>query len=185
MSIKDFIHQALDLNRKDLLRQLEGLTAGELAWQPAPHANPIGFIAWHMARVEDGWVQRVFQRQPHLWLSDGWAKRFGMPEEMRDLGWGYSEEQLASFKVPSLDLILGYSEAVRRATLDFLERWDPDGAPVEARAPWGEPIGAQDFFAQLLWELNQHGGQIAYLRGLKRAEIDAEYTGPLAPSSGR
>ncbi len=184
MALKDFIRQALDLNRKDLLRQLDGLSPDDLGWQPAPHSNSIGFIAWHMARVEDGWVQRVFQRQPHLWISDGWAKRFGMAEEMRDLGWGYSKDQLAAFNTPSLDLILGYSEAVRRSTLDFLERWDPEGEPVEARAPWGSPISAQDFFAQLVWELNQHGGQIAYVRGLRRAEIDAEYTGPLAPSPG-
>ncbi len=37
-------------------------------------------------------------------------------------------------------------------------------------------------FQQLLWELNQHGGQIGYLRGMQRGIEDASYTGGLFES---
>ena len=32
---------------------------------------------------------------------------------------------------------------------------------------------------QLLWEFNQHGGQIAYLRGMQRGLEDSSYSGGL------
>ena len=32
---------------------------------------------------------------------------------------------------------------------------------------------------QLLWEFNQHGGQIAYLRGMQRGLEDSAYSGGL------
>lgn len=180
MAIKDFVRRSFELQGKDLLENVRDLTADDLAWRPAPHANPIGFILWHMLRVEDGWVQRVAQRKPHLWISDGWARRCGMPEDMRDLGFNYTLEQVAAFKTPPLDVLLGYGDAVRQTTLASIDTWDP-GARVELRAPWGGTIGVEDVFLQLLWELENHGGQIAYLRGLRRGLQHPEYMGPLAP----
>ena len=181
MSVKEFIREAMQLTRKDLLDNIRDLTAEELAWRPAPHSNSIGFLAWHITRVEDGWIQRPIQRKLHLWVADKWAERFGMPEEQRDMGYGYTVEQLQAFKTPSLELLLGYSQAVRDATLAFLDTWDPASDAIEVRAPWGTMTVATTF-QQLIWELNQHGGQIAYVKGIQRGLQRPDYPGPLAPS---
>ena len=66
MDLKNFISRAFDIQGKDLLEGVKDLTPEELAWRPAPHANSVGFLLWHMARVEDGWIQRSIQRKPHL-----------------------------------------------------------------------------------------------------------------------
>ena len=88
-------------------------------------------------RVEDGWIQRVIQREKHLWVRAGWAVRFGMPEDQRDMGFDYREEQIRSFAVPQLSLLRDYFNAVRGGSLDFLASWDPDDDDAEHRAPLG------------------------------------------------
>ena len=182
MSLKEYVRTSFELQGKDLLENVHDLTAEELAFRPAPHANSIGFLWWHIARVEDGWFQRSIQRQPHLWVSAGWAKRFGMPEEMRDMGYNYTLEQIEAFATPGRELMLEYGRAVRGGTLAFVDGWDPENDTIEVRAPWGGTMGVRDVCAQVLWELNQHSGQIAYLRGLQRGLQRPEYMGPLAPS---
>jgi uncharacterized damage-inducible protein DinB len=179
VDVKVFIQRSLELQRKDLLENLLGLSAAELGFRPARHANSIGFIVWHMTRVEDGWIQRAIQRKPHLWVADGWAARFEMPAEMRDMGFGYTVQQLDAFKIPPLELLLGYSHAVREATMAYVSGWDP-ASPTEVRAPWGGMVAVAEVLAQLVWELNQHSGQVAYLRGLQRGLQRPDYMGPLS-----
>lgn len=177
---RDFLRQALSMSQKDLLGNIQDLTEEELRFQPAPHANPIGFLLWHMARVEDAWVQRAVQRKPHIWASERWFERCGMPEDQRDIGHNWDVGRVAAFKPPPLGALLGYGAAVRQGTLDFLDSWDLETGKREVRAPWGT-ISVSDVFAILVWELNQHGGQVAYIRGLKRGLQRPAYMGPLAP----
>ena len=181
MPVKEFIRQALDMTRKDMLQNVLDLSASELAWRVVPHANSIGFLLWHLARVEDGWIQRPVQRKPHLWVSEAWFEKFGMPEDQRDMGYNYTVQQIESFKTPPLDLLMGYSESVRDATLVFLDSWDPESASPEVRAPWGT-ITVSDVFQTLIWEGNQHAGQIAYIRGLMKGLQRPDYMGPLSTS---
>lgn len=181
MTLKDFVRNALEMQRNDLLRSLQGLTPLDLAWRPAAQGNAIGFLAWHMARVEDMWVQRVFQGKQQLWQSDGWSGKLGMDAYARDNGYGFDEAKLAGFQPPHLDQLLAYMDAVRQNTLAFLDAWNPAGAPVQAVIPWDKSttMPIEKFWAQILWELNQHGGQIAYVRGLRRAAVDVTYMGPV------
>ena len=181
MSLKSFVRQVFDMQERDLLSNLEGLSETQIDWRPVPHANSIGFLVWHCARVEDGWVLRVFQGQKHLWVTDGWAQRMGMPEDQRDMGFNYSQEQLEAFKSPPLDDLLAYRSAVRQATHAFLEGWD-ESDTTEVRAPWGGAL-VRDILAQLVWELNQHSGQIAYIRGLQLGLQRPDYMGPLAAAA--
>ena len=61
---------------------------------------------------------------------------------------------------------LQYRAAVRQATLDYLDTLSPDdmnAVPRERRPEMS--LGA--IFRQIIGELYQHTGQIAYLRGLE------------------
>jgi hypothetical protein len=40
-------------------------------------------------------------------------------------------------------------------------------------------------FQQLIWEFNQHGGQIAYLRGMQRGIEDPAYSGGALEAAAR
>ena len=97
---------------------LSGLTPGEQAWRAGPDANSITWILWHMLRVEDMWFQFFIQRKSEIWERDGWNEKFGLPT--RDNGFGHTSEEVAAF--PTLDLaeLIGYGDAVRAETLDYL-----------------------------------------------------------------
>lgn len=164
MTVNELIADALDKEDGFLRAALDGLTPAELAWQPAPDANSIGWMLWHMVRVEDMWIQFFAQFRPELWESEGWHERFGLPT--RDNGFGHTAEQVNGF--PRLDLgeFLEYRAAVRAATLAYLDTLGADDLATVPRERRPEmSLGAM--FRQIIGELYQHTGQIAYLRGLQ------------------
>ena len=164
MTLNEFITDALDKENGFLIEALEGLGPDELGWQPAPDANSIGWILWHMVRVEDMWIQFFAQFQTELWETEGWHEKFGLPT--RDNGFGHTPDQVNNF--PSLDLgeFLRYRAAVRQATLAYLDTLTPEDmerVPRERRPEMS--LGAM--FRQIIGEMYQHVGHIAYLRGLQ------------------
>ena len=164
MTLNEFIVDALDKENGFLMEALDGLGPDELAWQPAADANSIGWILWHMVRVEDMWIQFFSQFQTELWETEGWHEKFGLPT--RDNGFGHTAEQVNNF--PSVDLgeFLRYRASVRQATLAYLDTLTPDDmerVPRERRPEMS--LGAM--FRQIIGEMYQHVGHIAYLRGLQ------------------
>ncbi len=166
MELNEFVADALDKEREFLLEAVQDLTAEEMGWRAGPEANPIGWILWHMLRVEDMWFQFFIQRQTEIWERDGWNEKFGLPT--RDNGFGHTQEQVSQF--PALDLaqLLNYGKAVRAATLEYLKTLTDDDYPVVPREQRPEmSIGA--ICRQIIGEVYQHVGHIAYLKGLLRA----------------
>jgi hypothetical protein len=176
MELKNFIEQALDALQQYYYSVLENLSASELAWQPSRNTNSIGFIFWHVTRVEDRLVVHFAQGKPEVWIRDGWHQRWGIPSETTGLE--YPPEQVASFPVPELKEMKTYFEAVRQETRTYLQTIDvssfEDRPP---RTPYPESSRAVAFFqnytvvnmfCQLIGEANQHLGQVAYIRGLQK-----------------
>jgi DinB family protein len=79
-----FIRQALTQAHERLMATLGGLTDADAAWRPAPHANTILEIAWHVARVDDRLLRRATGLGPELWESQGWSERLGTTKEAGD-----------------------------------------------------------------------------------------------------
>ena len=164
MTLNEFIVDALDKEDGFLRDALDGLGPEELAWQPAADANSIGWILWHMVRVEDMWIQFFAQFQTELWETEGWHEKFGLPT--RDNGFGHTAEQVNNFPALDLSEFLRYRAAVRQATLAYLDTLTPEDmerVPRERRPEMS--LGAM--FRQIIGEMYQHVGHIAYLRGLQ------------------
>jgi hypothetical protein len=170
MSIKQFIEDSLNRQNQLLTEAVSDLTPAELAWQPGPQSNPIGWTLWHLLRVEDMWVQFFAQRRTEIWERDGWHETFGLPP--RDNGFGHTTEQVSSFPALALTPLLQYGEAVRAGTLEFLRGLDPAGLAATPWADrpnmWWHDFPVVDMFRQIIGELYQHLGQIAYLKGIQR-----------------
>jgi hypothetical protein len=174
MELKDFITQALDGLQKSYQRAIGGLTGEELAWQAGPNANSIGFIFWHVARVEDRLVNVFAQGKTDVWVRDGWYERWGIPAEATGLE--YPPEHLASFPLPPLSEMKAYAKTVRHETLIYLRNLEvadfdvrPSGTPYpESRAAvtFFQNYSVGQMFCQFIGEANQHLGQVAYIRGL-------------------
>ena len=166
MTLNEFIEDAFAKEHEYLMDSLGDLTAEETVWQPGPEANSIIWILWHMLRVEDMWFQFFIQRQPEIWERDGWHEKFGLPT--RDNGFGHTPEQVASF--PALDLaeLIDYGEAVRSGTLSYLRAATAEDMAIVPREQRPE-MSVAAIFRQVVGEVYQHQGHIAYLKGLLRA----------------
>ncbi|HCH35871.1 MAG TPA: hypothetical protein DEU64_04345, partial [Dehalococcoidia bacterium] len=63
-----------------LERALTGLTLEQLTTQPAgPESNPIGWVAWHLARTQDH-NYSILLNKPSLWVEKKWHEQFNLPE---------------------------------------------------------------------------------------------------------
>jgi len=167
MEINNFILDMLNHMQQALNGAVDGLTHEELKWQPNPEANSIGFTLWHQIRCEDGLFISIAQQKPQVWISEKWYEKMNLSDDPDDSGWGYTAEQLADFPVPELKDLLGYAEAVRPQTVDYLKGMTSDDFDKKVQTPFGELTIGQ-VLSLTMCELNQHTGQIAYLRGLQR-----------------
>ena len=64
--INEHVHEAVD-----------GLDSQALVAAPEPGANPIGWLVWHLTRVQDDHIADILG-QPQVWASESWASRFGV-----------------------------------------------------------------------------------------------------------
>ena len=167
MDYKEIVRMALDEYTDEMNRALDGLTAEERRHQPTPDSNHIDFLEWHIARVEDGWINGFARGTQVVWESAEWYKQLGFPAEGG--GYGYGAEQVRDLPEFDLDLMHQYANAVRQTTHAYLESSTPqelDRAPgIRPERP-NYTIG--NALSHLLVEESQHVGQIAYIRGMLR-----------------
>ena len=147
---------------------------------PTPECSSIGFLVWHYGRTLDRWVHSRLQGAPQLW-EQGWAERLGQQDiGADDTGYGYGPHQLASFRAPHAPDLLDYASATLDAANRYLDSvGDEEFDGMEVLNPRGGTMTLANMCQQLLWEFNQHGGQIAYVRGMQRGLEDPRYSGGL------
>lgn len=165
MDFKQIVSTALDEYTTDLNRAMDGLTPQERRFQPNPDSHHIDFVVWHMARVEDNWVQRFGRQTKTVWEHDGWPEKLGLPEHGN--GFGYTAKQVTNLPVFDPALLTEYSESVRAATLEFLHglsEQELDQCPDQGRPEYS--IG--QMLKHVIVEESQHVGQVAYIRGIQR-----------------
>lgn len=165
MDFKDIVRQGFDEFLDELKKALDGLTPEERRFQPSPDSHHIDFAVWHMARVEDDWVQRFARREPTVWQRDDWHTRLGMPE--RDSGFGYTAEQVRDLEAFEMDRMLEYYDAVRVETNAFIDSLSEADLATEPH-PRRPGYTIAQMFSHVMIEEAQHVGQVAYLRGMQR-----------------
>jgi hypothetical protein len=135
-TFKAAIQSGLEEYLQALQRAIEGLTPAEMRWQPTLHTNHIAWLVWHMARVEDGWVNRL-RRRPAVWQADGWADRFHM--DPTSSGAGQTMEEVRAMPELPLTDLMAYFDAVRVVTRYYLDGAGHRHRPVPgipAPTPW-------------------------------------------------
>lgn len=167
-ALQNFIRECFDNNWEWLVRYADGLTQGEIEFAPNGQCHSIGFIVWHYGRALDMWVQSLAKGEAQLY-EQGWGERLGLAPEPMDVGFGYTADDLAGWRCPEKALLMEYADAARRNLLEFLGQHDDDAiVNTQMTNRRGETIALADMFRMLIWEVNQHGGQAGYLRGMQR-----------------
>ncbi len=180
MQLQEFVLGCLEQHYNAMLRSVDGLSEAELDWMPTPECSSIGFLVWHYGRTLDRWIHSRLQEIPQLW-EQGWAERLGQQKiDPNETGFGYGPQDLAEFSTPDSTALLEYADASlesARRYLSLLSDADFDSRAVQN--PRGGTMTLANMCQQLLWEFNQHGGQVAYLRGMRRGIEDPRYSGGL------
>ena len=176
MDLKIFIKETIEDHRKRVFAAMRDLTLDEMYWKPKNDANPIGLLFWHISRVEDRLITSFVQGKQEIWISAKWYEKMHLSVE--GTGLGYSLDELNKFPKLSQSLLTEYFNLVRKSTSEYLDLMpEKDLDLVLDRIPFPEYKSSIQYFKgftiarafrQLIGELDQHLGQISYIRGMQK-----------------
>ena len=167
MTGAELLTDAFGRTREGVHAVVSGLDEAALAWRPAPAANSVGWLVWHLTRVQDDHVSDVAGVE-QIWTAGGWADRFGLPLEPRDTGYGHDGDQVGAVRA-SADLLTGYHDAVFEATSRYLAGLKDADFDRIVDARWNPPVTLGVRLVSVVDDDAQHAGQAAYVRGLLKA----------------
>lgn len=146
--------------------QVAGLT-GDLSldastYRPDPEANSVGWLVWHLSRVQDDHVAEL-AGVDQAWPT--WQERFALPFDDLETGYGASSADVAAVRVPA-ELLAGYHadvDALTQRYLDALTLTELDRV-VDDR--WDPPVTVGVRLVSVIGDCVAHLGQAQYVRGL-------------------
>ena len=144
---------------------VDGLTPEQLVTSPEPGANTVGWLVWHLTRVEDSHVAELLEA-PQLWADGPWAATFGLPADPDNSGYGHGAEDVAAVRPESVEAVLGYYRAVRERTSEYLATLTPDALDRIVDRRWDPPVTLGVRLISIADDEIQHAGQAAYARGI-------------------
>src|SRR3954465_1214064 len=86
---------------------VHGLMPEQLRWAPAEGANSVGWLVWHLTRVQDSHVAELVG-QAQVWESDEIAGRFGLAPDPANSGYGHRPADVAAVRPESAQALLDY-----------------------------------------------------------------------------
>jgi hypothetical protein len=152
--ISEHVHEAVD-----------GLDAEALTTPPEPGTNPIGWLVWHLARVQDHHVAGLLN-EPQLWTTGGWARRFGIAADGGNTGYGHSWSDVISIKPESADALVEYYEAVAARTRQLLDRVSASDLDRIVDERGDPPVSMGVRLISIADDDIQHAAQATYARGI-------------------
>jgi Protein of unknown function (DUF664) len=165
MDVGELLTEAFDRLPELVRSAVEGLTPQQLTWVPEPGANPVGWLVWHLTRVQDQTVADLLGAE-QVWMSGDWAARFGVPADPHDIGYGHSAADVATVRPQSAQALLDYYDAVAARTRDLLRDLTPKDLDRVVDDRWDPPVTLGVRLISILNDDVQHVGQAAYVRGL-------------------
>ena len=164
MTPAELLTDSLERVRESVHAVLDGLGPDDLAHRPAPDANPIGWIIWHLTRVQDDHVADAAGTEP-VWVAGRFADRFGLPFDAAATGYGQSSEAVGQVRTRA-DLLTAYLRSVHEQTLAFLDKVTAEDLDRVVDTRWDPPVTLGVRLVSVVNDDTQHVGQAAYVRGL-------------------
>lgn len=176
MDATQVLQNGLDQVRDVVASALEGLTDEQLVTPLEPGTNTIAWLVWHLARVQDDHVAHVAGSE-QVWTSRGrgaageggtsWARRFDLPLDDDEIGYGFDEQQVLAVRAPAR-LLRGYLDAVHERTSAYLAQLSPQELDRVVDTSWDPPVTLGVRLTSVLGDDLQHAGQAAYAAGALR-----------------
>lgn len=142
----------------------DGLSEELATYRPESEANTIGWLLWHLARVQDDHIADAAGLE-QVWTARGWQQRFGLPFEAEATGYGQNAQQVAAVKVTG-ELLSGYHSEVHAQTTSYVDSLTPAELQRVVDKRWDPPVTVAVRLVSVIGDCLQHLGQAAYVRGL-------------------
>ena len=140
----DLLVDAFGRVRESVQQTVSGLDAEALNARLDSAANPISWLVWHLARVQDDHVADAAGLE-QVWLRDGWVDRFALPLDPK---------------------AIGYYEAVHRQTVGYVrDLRDEDFDRIVDRS-WNPAVSLGVRLVSVVGDTMMHVGQAEYIRGI-------------------
>ena len=143
----------------------DGLGPDELCRAPEPGANTIGWLVWHLTRVQDHHVSELLGTD-QVWVTGDWARRCGLEPDPNNTGYGHIEDEVRAVRPESAEVLLAYLGAVQERTTNMLEGLAADDLDRVVDRRWDPPVTLGVRLVSIADDCLQHVGQAAYVRGL-------------------
>lgn len=160
----ELLIDGFDRVRENVRAAVDGLDEERLGYRPDAGANSIGWLVWHLSRVQDDHVADVAGGE-QVWTVGGWVERFRLPYDVPATGFGQTSAEVAALQATP-ELLLGYQDAVHRACVDYLSTLGDDDYSRVVDERWDPPVTLGVRLVSVLDDAAQHAGQAAYVRGL-------------------
>src|SRR5689334_18137480 len=117
----------------------DGLDPGDLQWRPTADANSIGWLLWHLTRVQDHHISELLH-EPQLWATGDWASRFGLEPDPTNTGYSHSVPDVDTVRPDSAEAVTAYCDAVAARTRNFLGGLDEAALDHVVDRRWDPPV---------------------------------------------
>ncbi|MFG2046785.1 DUF664 domain-containing protein [Micromonospora sp. NPDC048935] len=165
MDVSELLTETYDRLPGLVRAAVQGLSPEQLRHEIAPGHNSIGWLVWHLTRVQDHHVADVLDAE-QIWVSGDWAHRFGLTADPDDTGYGHSPAQIARVRPENAQALVDYYGAVASRTGKFLAGLGPADLDRVVDEGWDPPVTLGVRLVSIAEDDLQHVGQAAYLRGL-------------------
>ena len=163
MEWQQVLIEAFKRSTETLDKALANLLQDDLNKLPGPDSNSMGWIAWHLSRIQDRAISRICG-QEQVWIKDGWHTKFNRSANPEETGFKHTPQDVATFKSPDVATLLGYNHAVLEQTEKFVAGLSTQDLDKKTDHPLFTTVGS--WLGVVLTDILQHSGQVAYLRGL-------------------
>jgi uncharacterized damage-inducible protein DinB len=165
MDVADLLTELYDRIPPRVRDAVEGLTPEQLVTPPRPGANTVGWLVWHLTRVQDHHVAELLD-EDQLWVTGDWAGRFGLEPDPHNTGYGHSADEVAAVRPESAEALVAYHDAVARRTGAYLRTLAAADLDRVVDTRWDPPVTLGVRLVSVADDDLQHVGQAAYARGL-------------------
>lgn len=165
MDVSELLIEIYGRVADEIATAVEGLDADQLRAIPEPGTNSIGWLVWHLTRVEDSHIAELIE-EPQLWETGDWASRFGVDPDPANSGYGHTPEQVAAIRPDGPDALTDYYAAVAARTRPYLAGLSAADLDRIVDERWDPPVTLGVRLVSIVDDEIQHAGQAAYARGV-------------------
>ena len=140
---------------------VDGLTDDQLAARPAPDANSIAWLVWHLARVQDDHVADVAGTE-QVWTAQDFVPRFDLPFDSGATGYGMNSEEVGHVRVQRRAAGRLPPTRCTRRHVAYLAALTPEDLDRIVDERWDPPVTLGVRLVSVVNDDLQHAGQAAY-----------------------